>query len=51
MRDPDNADSYEVILDPVRKATMPAEVDGFLETRLSPPEQSKLRQIMNGGPE
>jgi hypothetical protein len=48
MRDPENVDGCEILLDPVRKTTMPADVDGFLETRLSENDRSNLRVMLNG---
>lgn len=49
MRDPHDHASYEILLDPVRKATPPAIVDGFLESRLSGAHRDALLHFMNGG--
>lgn len=46
--DPLNDDEFETILDPVRKPTMPAAVDSFLEQRLSDGEQQLLRDALDG---
>lgn len=43
MRHPEKLDSVEIVLDPVRKQTLPREVDGFLGSRLSEAEQRDLR--------
>jgi hypothetical protein len=50
MREPDKPESYEIALDPVRKATRPAEIDGFLETRLNDADRRKLLDLLNGAP-
>jgi hypothetical protein len=44
MRDPDHADKdgCEILLDPRRKATLGATIDGFLETRLSTEQKATL---------
>ncbi len=49
MRDPHDHTSYDILLDPVRKATPPAIVDGFLESRLSDLHRERLLRAMNGG--
>jgi hypothetical protein len=49
IRDPERVDGCEIVLDPIRKATPPADVDGFLESRLAGNDQSELRNILNGG--
>jgi hypothetical protein len=50
MREPEKPESYEIALDPVRKATRPAEIDGFLETRLNDADRRKLLDLLNGAP-
>jgi hypothetical protein len=50
MLEPSDLYSYEVILDPVRKATPVTEIDSFLETRLDAKERKKLLAIVNGAP-
>jgi len=42
MREPAKPKSYEILVDPKRKQTPAPVVDGFLETRLSKANQSKL---------
>lgn len=48
IHDPDNDDEFETILDPVRKATAAASVDGFLERRLTEGDQQLLRSALEG---
>jgi hypothetical protein len=48
MHAPENDDDFETILDPVRKTTPPAAVDGFLERRLDEHEQQLLRSALEG---
>jgi hypothetical protein len=36
------------VLDPIRKTTLPAIVDGFLESRLTSDDQTRLRRVFNG---
>ncbi|MET0277640.1 MAG: hypothetical protein ABW198_04830 [Pseudorhodoplanes sp.] len=48
MFDPDNAEACEILVDPVRKATLPAIVDGFLERRLSGDQRNKIAHAING---
>jgi len=43
---PGNDDGFETILDPVRKTTPPAAVDGFLEQRLEEEELNRLRKAL-----
>ncbi|ARP98329.1 hypothetical protein [Pseudorhodoplanes sinuspersici] len=50
MRDPHDHVSYEILLDPVRKTTPPAIVDGLLESRLSAAHRERLLRVVNGGP-
>jgi hypothetical protein len=42
MRDPSAADAYEILLDPIRKRTLPSVVEGFLEARLSASQRQQL---------
>ncbi len=44
MRDPKDPDSFEIMLDPERKSTLPAIVEGFLDKRLS---DGQRQRIMN----
>ena len=46
IRAADDDDRFETVLDPIRKATLPAAVDGFLEQRLDEGEQQKLRNAL-----
>lgn len=48
MRVPEQAESCEIILDPVRKQTLPREVDGFLSSRLSEVGRKNLRSFLQG---
>lgn len=48
MRKPKDTGSYEILLDPVRKKTSPATIEGFLESRLSEPQRSLLIKAVNG---
>ena len=48
MREPARAESFEILLDPVRKTTLPVAVEGFLETRLSPEQRTKLARAVRG---
>ena len=49
MRDPNDHPSYEILLDPVRKATPAAIVDGFLESRLTDTHRTAIARVVNGG--
>jgi hypothetical protein len=46
--EPESDDGFETILDPIRKTTPPAAVDGFLEQRLDESEQQRLRSALEG---
>lgn len=46
--DPRSDDQFETILDPVRKPTLSAAVDSFLEQRLIDSEQQHLRDALDG---
>lgn len=48
MHDPKDADSFEILLDPKRKTTMPAIVEGFLDKRLHKDQREKLLSVING---
>jgi hypothetical protein len=48
MHAPESDDEFETILDPVRKPTMPAAVDSFLERRLAESDQQLLRSALEG---
>ena len=48
IRAPEDLESWEVILDPSRKETDTATIDGFLLTRLSEPQKKQLRQAVFG---
>jgi hypothetical protein len=50
MRKPDETEEFEIILDPVRKATSTLAVEGFLELRLSQIEREKIRRVITGAP-
>jgi hypothetical protein len=49
MREPSNVDGYEILLDHVRKKTLPSTVEGFLEARLSEVQRGQLAKAVNGG--
>jgi hypothetical protein len=51
MRVPKQPESYDILADPVRKQTLPREVDGFLASRLSDDDREKLRAFLKGGSE
>jgi hypothetical protein len=48
MYAPSDLDAYEILLDPVRKKTLPATVEGFLEARLSKAQRGQLAGAVNG---
>jgi hypothetical protein len=48
MRAPEDRDACEILLDPARKTTAPAIVEGFLEKRLSAAQRETLRAALNG---
>lgn len=47
-RAPEDIQHYEIILDPVRKPTLPAIVEGFLTDRLNGKQKEDLRRITKG---
>lgn len=48
MYDPGNTDGCEILVDPVRKATPQAIVDGFLEMRLGQSQRKAIHRAING---
>ena len=48
MRDPKGAEPCEILVDPVRKATLPAIVDGFLQERLEKNQQKMISSALHG---
>jgi hypothetical protein len=48
MSDPNDIDGCEILLDPVRKATLPLSVDGFLEVRLTPEQRQTIKTGVHG---
>jgi hypothetical protein len=48
MREPSAPQSYEILLDPLRKRTLPATIEGFLEARLSEEQRQDLARAVNG---
>jgi hypothetical protein len=50
MRRPNETEEFEIVLDPVRKATSTLAVEGFLELRLSQNEREKIRRVITGAP-
>jgi len=49
MVDPNRPEEFEILLDPKRKTTLPAVIDGFLEHRLSAENQARLERVVRGG--
>lgn len=49
MRDPKHVESCEIRVDPVRKATPPIAIEGFLESRLTKTDREKLSRVVGGG--
>ncbi len=48
MRDPDDVEACEILLDPQRKSTPPAIVEGFLQTRLKSAQIADIARVVNG---
>ncbi|HVY59816.1 MAG TPA: hypothetical protein VHA77_18335 [Xanthobacteraceae bacterium] len=48
MRDPVRPETYEILLDPVRKPTPSIVVEGFLESRLSADQRNTLSRLVHG---
>ncbi|MBY0294823.1 MAG: hypothetical protein K2X71_02130 [Methylobacterium sp.] len=46
LRDPGDPEACEILLDPVRKTTPPAVIDGFLESRLGPESRARLERMV-----
>ncbi len=49
MRDPTRVEGYEILIDPVRKTTLPIAIEGFLESRLSQEQRRILARTIRGG--
>lgn len=50
MRTPERPEEFEILIDPKRKATPPAVVDGFLEKRLNAANRTRLERLVRGTP-
>jgi hypothetical protein len=48
MLNPDRPDGCEILLDPVRKSTLPMIVEGFLESRLTSVQRDQLSKAVTG---
>ena len=48
MHDPSVEEGCEILLDPIRKSTLPATIDGFLESRLTSAQCKALSQAVHG---
>ncbi len=48
--EPQRCDSWEILVEPVRKATPSAEVDLFLDERLQDEQRRQIRLLLNGAP-
>ena len=48
MRDPSAKEGCEILADPIRKSTLTLAIEGFLETRLSAEQKSKLARAVRG---
>lgn len=48
MVDPNDPESYEIVVDPKRKPTTAVSVDGFLEARLSESQRKDIARALNG---
>lgn len=49
MPDPKRPEACEILVDPARKPTAPAAVEGFLESRLTEAQRQRLAAMVNGG--
>jgi hypothetical protein len=49
MRDPKKVEDFEIRVDPVRKATPPIAIEGFLESRLTKTDRERLARVVGGG--
>lgn len=47
-RDPRQFDSWDILLEPTRKATPAAEIDVFLDERLQDAQRKQIRSLLNG---
>lgn len=48
MYDPKHPETAEILIDPVRKTTLPATVDGFLEKRLCEQQRKAIARAIDG---
>ncbi len=48
MRDPKHPQTSEILVDPIRKSTLPATVDGFLEKRLCEKQRKDIARAIDG---
>jgi hypothetical protein len=48
IREPARAESYEILIDPERKATPSMAIESFLESRLLPNQRADLVRVING---
>jgi hypothetical protein len=48
MRDPQAKAGCEILVDPVRKSTLPMAIEGFLEARLSAAQKGNLAGVVRG---
>jgi hypothetical protein len=48
IRDPDDPDGFEILVDPVRKTTAPTATEAFLDLRLSHEQKQRLRAVVRG---
>jgi hypothetical protein len=48
MRDPSVKAGCEILIDPVRKSTLPMAIEGFLEARLSVEQKESLAGVVRG---
>lgn len=49
MRNPNKPEACEILVDPARKSTLPATVDGFLEKRLDEKLRKHIARAVSGG--
>jgi hypothetical protein len=49
IREPFDAEGYEILVDPIRKATSPTIIEGFLESRLRSDQKEALAHMLRGG--
>ncbi|WOJ89440.1 hypothetical protein RZS28_16845 [Methylocapsa polymorpha] len=48
MRDPSSDGGCEILVDPARKKTLPAAIEGFLEARLTSEQKERLAGVVRG---